>query len=288
MAYPMEAEYFSLPRFCNACGNFGHFQCLGCAYIWYCSSDCWHRDRLAHQVLCPLFAGAPPAGSFQLNHRRNTSFDPAPAPLPHAHAPTPINIQQVRALILPQDRTRYFNATVELHGSLGQSGYSRWTPQLAHIFGTEKLPTSIAIIKGTSDNPLRYPLHVFLGIPVEKMPEVADVGLNTCVQELTGGTSHPWKGAIVVLKFNGSRRRGYQNIEYTDLALVKHFLRINDTSVSTPFVAYIRCVLNCSRPPTSYHAISVCGTLGHEYSEQAGELVDLSEAHSGWHGHKGK
>ncbi|KAG9099199.1 hypothetical protein FS749_001811 [Ceratobasidium sp. UAMH 11750] len=225
---------FSLPRLCNACGSPGAFQCLNCSYIWYCSIDCQRHDYHSHSELCRLLAGQPSAASTQLAESPQAlpypSHPRTPYPPPTlllAQYPTQTRIpdtQCVRVLVLPVDSTHYYEISIELSGYLSPTGTVRWIPNLSRIFGDHISPADEICTKGAGGSLLRFPLHFFFEVPPGAMSSTPALAENNSVYELTEGKARTWKGTIVVLKFNGARRRGYQNIEKSDVWNVKRHL----------------------------------------------------------------
>ncbi|QRV97492.1 MYND Zn-finger protein [Ceratobasidium sp. AG-Ba] len=212
-------ELPSLPDICNACGNLAVFLCPRCQYVWYCSIQCQERDLIAHEQLCPLLAGVASDGPPQPDEPI-----PFPADNPSSSAPesSPVAVENIRVFVLPVDQIAHHDTRIELRATLGLSGGMKWTPQLGHLLPEDPPPTSAIIIKGTGGQVLRFPLHLFFQTQPNDIPQ-ADI--NWCVRALTQGTSRSWQGNIVVLKFNGARRRGYKDIEHSDLPTIRHFLK---------------------------------------------------------------
>lgn len=153
---------------------------------------------------------------------------PSPKTVQLGSIPSPRSLpaitQSVRALVLPVKRTHHYYTVIELHGSLSPAGTMRWVPQLDNILGANSTPTSTVVIKGEGARLLRYPLQLFFEVPPEQMGQFSTVGPNTCARSLTEWADCPWKGNIVVLKFNGSRRQGYKNAEDADMPTIRSFL----------------------------------------------------------------
>lgn len=107
---------------------------------------------------------------------------------------------------------------------MNPTGSIRWTPQLNNILEPNERPANAVVIKGEGDRLLRYPLHLYFEIPLDQMGPSSAARPNICARELTEREDCPWKGNIVVLKFNGSRRRGYKNAEDADMPTIRAFL----------------------------------------------------------------
>ncbi|KAG8699041.1 hypothetical protein FRC08_005536, partial [Ceratobasidium sp. 394] len=190
-----------------------------CQYVWYCSTSCQGHDRPAHSELCPLLAGQPIDNPIpQDGHHPSAPSDGVHVP---ARGSAPLAIQHVRAFVLPANRDAYYDPLIELHASLGPTGDMRWIPQLEPLLGPNASHTSAIIIKGASGQILRFPLQLFF----QAQPDVvAQADKNQCAHAITDGASRPWQGNLIVLKFNGARRRGYRDIEDSDLPSIRHFL----------------------------------------------------------------
>jgi len=82
--------------------------------------------------------------------------------------------------------------------------------------------TSMIITHGIGGAPLRFPLHLFYG--TNSFGDGSPV--NQTIARMTGGKAiYPWAGNIVALKFSGSRRQGYTDATYNDVApLIASFL----------------------------------------------------------------
>ena len=83
-------------------------------------------------------------------------------------------------------------------------------------------PHTIILTQGLNGEALRFPLHIwYCPLSFQRRAPV-----NRAVQRITSGAAaKPWCGPVVVLKFNGSRRRGYVDAGNNDLpALSAYFL----------------------------------------------------------------
>ncbi|KAF8603589.1 hypothetical protein BDV93DRAFT_578913 [Ceratobasidium sp. AG-I] len=168
--------------------------CISCHFLWYCSAACQRLDRDAHRELCSLLAG-PPSGE--------QTQPPTPPRVPTSHETRPATNQlshSVRALILPVDNTRPYHADIELHGVVDSTGSVRWDPRLDHILGESSTSNNSIVTRGVGERVLRFPLHIFFQASPESMSDANEPNRNACVQALTGGTPHPWRGDIVVLR----------------------------------------------------------------------------------------
>ena len=93
---------------------------------------------------------------------------------------------------------------------------------LVQTFFTEGQPENIILTQGLNNEPLRFPLHLWFSPPaLEKGTQV-----NRSIYHITSGAAEkPWCGTVIVLKYNGSRRKGYTDAGSNDLpALSAYFL----------------------------------------------------------------
>ncbi|KAG9128029.1 hypothetical protein FRC07_006143 [Ceratobasidium sp. 392] len=141
--------------------------------------------------------------------------------MPNATGSAPLAIQHVRAFVLPAGRSAYYDPLVELHASLAPTGDMRWMPQLGTLLNTNVLHTSAVIIKGAAGQVLRFPLQLIFQVQPEVVPQT---DVNQCVRAIAEAASRSWQGNLIVLKFNGARRKGYRDIEDSDLPSIRHFL----------------------------------------------------------------
>ncbi|CCO29883.1 hypothetical protein BN14_03904 [Rhizoctonia solani AG-1 IB] len=102
---------------------------------------------------------------------------------------------------------------------------TNWSIPLTEYLGDNTAFSSREITRNVGGEPLRYPLRVFFrdnflrdGSP-----------LNHSVSEITHGNArHDWAGNIVVLKWTGARRQGYQNMTLGDLPIIAAWLLAYD------------------------------------------------------------
>ncbi|KAG9101395.1 hypothetical protein FS749_007483 [Ceratobasidium sp. UAMH 11750] len=156
-----------------------------------------------------------------LSVSRATQF-PHPLPTQAPSNPDNPNIQRVQAIVLPSSSPQYYFASVELQSHSGPLRTVRWLPRLSQIFG-DKTTADVVSTNGTGGRRLRSPLHFFFEVPPKTMPRATNLQRNESVYTLTGETPHPWKGDIVVMKFNGGNRRGYQDVQDSDLRAIAYF-----------------------------------------------------------------
>ncbi|KAG8713290.1 hypothetical protein FRC09_018882 [Ceratobasidium sp. 395] len=201
----------SLPSICNVCGLSGLFLCSSCQYVWYCSTRCQEFDRPAHSELCPLLSG-------QLS---DSAFRRVEHPGALVHGPVPLEVQHVRAFVLPANRSMHYDPLIELHANLGPTGEMRWVPRLETLLKANVPYTSAIISKGAGGQVLRFPLQIFFQTQPDAVPQME---MNQCVRAIAEGAPRLWQGNLIVLKFNGARRRGYKDIEDSDLPSIRHFL----------------------------------------------------------------
>ncbi|QRV73292.1 hypothetical protein RhiJN_01306 [Ceratobasidium sp. AG-Ba] len=145
-----------------------------------------------------------------------------PAPPPSAIHIEP-NVQHVQAIVLSTSSPRYHYASIELNSYAGPLRTVRWLPRLGCIFGEHVTPSDTVCSKGIGGRRLRSPLHFFFEYPPNSMPRLANVQQSQSIHALAGQTPFPWKGNVVVLKFNGGLRRSYQDVDDSDLRAIAHF-----------------------------------------------------------------
>ncbi|KAF8599049.1 hypothetical protein BDV93DRAFT_560704 [Ceratobasidium sp. AG-I] len=219
------SSHWSLPSICNACGQQGQLRCTRCSSIWYCSTLCRDYDSTAHSQLCTLFAGATTTSQPAFTTPQSTVLYSGHSQLNFPiHLPPPIVTRHVRAIVLPVNHTNPYLTVVQINGHLSLTGTMQWTPQLDHIEGTSSFPVCVVSLRGPGHIPLRYPLRFHFEVHPDEMISSSAFTPNGCVNALAGGTSHSWKGNIVVLKFNGSRRQGYMNAKERDILAIRYFL----------------------------------------------------------------
>ena len=86
---------------------------------------------------------------------------------------------------------------------------------LAQEFFTESRPQSIILTKGLNSDPLRFPLHLFF-CPVAL---ARGSPINRAITFITTGVApKPWSGTVLVLRFSGTRKQGYTDASFNDLA----------------------------------------------------------------------
>ncbi|KAG8854587.1 hypothetical protein FRB96_007457 [Tulasnella sp. 330] len=125
------------------------------------------------------------------------------------------------AVLFPVNEERPRIVRVSCHAQPQATGPTIWTPLPQDQLGTEEI-TSMIITHGIGGSALRFPLHLFYG--TNSFGDGSP--LNRVIQRMTAGKStYPWAGNLLALKFSGSRRQGYTDATYNDVApLIASFL----------------------------------------------------------------
>lgn len=132
----------------------------------------------------------------------------------------PVDTAYVQALILPAGTRQHYIAPVQVNARVGPNGAVRWAPEFDHSLELGVTPSSIVNLEGFGGSVLRFPFHIFFRSTF--MNDGSHI--NASVQSITqGGAAHRWAGNVVVLKYHGSRREKYRDLEITDIAVVAHF-----------------------------------------------------------------
>ncbi|KAG9001513.1 hypothetical protein FRB94_006545 [Tulasnella sp. JGI-2019a] len=125
------------------------------------------------------------------------------------------------AVLFPVNEDRPRIVRVPCHAQPQATGPTIWTPLPQEQLNTEEI-TSMIITHGIGGSALRFPLHLFYG--TNSFGDGSP--LNRVIQRMTAGKStYPWAGNLLALKFSGSRRQGYTDATYNDVApLIASFL----------------------------------------------------------------
>ncbi|KAG8714774.1 hypothetical protein FRC11_007185 [Ceratobasidium sp. 423] len=132
----------------------------------------------------------------------------------------------VMALLLPWDTGRPRLIRLNISGRVDASNNTtNWSIPLTEYLGENAAFSSREITRNVGGEPLRYPLHIFF-----KDNFLQDGSpLNRSVGEITHGNArHEWAGNIVILKWSGARRQGYQNMNLGDLPVIAAWLLAYD------------------------------------------------------------
>ncbi|CEL61936.1 hypothetical protein RSOLAG1IB_04686 [Rhizoctonia solani AG-1 IB] len=194
---------------CETCGQQAYHWCTRCQNAWYCSAAHQQQDWARHCVECisrdtlaPTLS--PPRMDSRISHMDTT----------------------IMALLLPWNTGRPRLIRLNIPGRIDASNNTtNWSIPLTEYLGDNTAFSSREITRNVGGEPLRYPLRVFFrdnflrdGSP-----------LNHSVSEITHGNArHDWAGNIVVLKWTGARRQGYQNMTLGDLPIIAAWLLAYD------------------------------------------------------------
>ncbi|CAE6470254.1 unnamed protein product [Rhizoctonia solani] len=187
---------------CETCGQQAYHWCTGCQNAWYCSAAHQQQDWARHCRECiPQGASTSPVSYVPRMDSRISHMDAT-----------------VKALLLPWNAGRARIICLNVPGRVDASNNATtWSIPLTEYLGENTAFSSREITRNVGGEPLRYPLRVFFrdnflrdGSP-----------LNHSVSEITRGKArHDWAGNIVILKWSGVRRQGYQNMTLGDLPVI--------------------------------------------------------------------
>ncbi|KIO34110.1 hypothetical protein M407DRAFT_150790 [Tulasnella calospora MUT 4182] len=239
---------------CHVCGVPTTYWCSRCHNIWYCSVEHMQCNWETHKNYCEPFEmrNAPSIVGPQSRQvpSRTDSYPPTfpsptspvdginargypsrsyTVPLPPgsraAAAPEPTgnaSTTTFQAVLFPFNEERPRLVDVACLAQPQSSGPTIWTPMPQDQLGGIQEITSMIITHGVGGAPLRFPLHLFYG--TNSFGDGSPV--NQVIARMTAGKStYQWAGNIVALKFSGSRRQGYTDATYNDVApLIASFL----------------------------------------------------------------
>ncbi|KAI0649608.1 hypothetical protein C8Q79DRAFT_997721 [Trametes meyenii] len=168
--------------------------CSRCRNAWYCSPDHHTRDWARHKKECIPFSCEP------ANQRNPVITLPEAGPI------------RVSALLFMALEEKAQVITVDCEIQMSRTACP--APLLGKYFPDSARPASIILTQGLNREPLRFPLEIWY-CPTSLQ---RNWPINRAIYRITGGyASKAWCGPVVVLKFSGSRRRGYSNAAWNDL-----------------------------------------------------------------------
>lgn len=243
-----------ITHLCHVCGVPTTYWCSRCHTMWYCCDEHMRRDWQEHKNYCVPFVESRPEASMvggpgRQVPSRNDSYPNFPTatspventgsrgqptrsytvPLPPGSrattAPEPTGnatSTTFQAVLFPYNEDRPRLVEVPCLAQPQSSGPTIWTPMPQGQLGGVQEITSMIITHGVGGAPLRFPLHLFYG--TNSFGDGSPV--NQVIARMTAGRStYQWAGNIVALKFSGSRRQGYTDATYNDVApLIASFL----------------------------------------------------------------
>ncbi|KAB5594448.1 hypothetical protein CTheo_2079 [Ceratobasidium theobromae] len=127
-----------------------------------------------------------------------------------------------KGILLPWNDKRPGLIRLQTPGRVDAANNSTdWAIPLTEYLGENTAFGSREITRNVGGEPLRYPLRVFFrdNFLQDGSPP------NLSVLNIThGGARHAWAGNIVVLKWAGARRQGYQDMTMGDLHVIAAWL----------------------------------------------------------------
>ncbi|CAE6517611.1 unnamed protein product [Rhizoctonia solani] len=191
---------------CETCGQQSYQWCTRCQSAWYCSVTHQQQDWARHCSEC--IPRATPTSSALHAPRMDPRISYIDA--------------TITALLLPWDTGRARLIRLNIPGRIDASNNTTvWSIPLTEYLGENTAFSSREITRNVGGEQLRYPLRVFFrdnflrdGSP-----------LNRTVRDIThNNASHEWAGNMVVLKWSGARRQGYQSMNLSDLPIIAAWL----------------------------------------------------------------
>lgn len=168
-----------------------------CRTEWYCSVECHSADWPKHHANCAPSSTNAPRGSILAT------------------------TQSIRALVLFASQREPQWRTVTVHIYILAAGRSQAFPHFDSALNLGDELGSRVCLKDVGGSPLNFPYQIFF-----RNRFLSDGSLiNAGIRNLYPDTPHPWAGNVVILKFNGSRRQGYRDMDLADLPAVAQFFR---------------------------------------------------------------
>ncbi|KAM6496819.1 hypothetical protein JOM56_007292 [Amanita muscaria] len=193
---------------CAVCGRPTNMWCSRCQDSWYCSPEHLHNDWALHKRDCIPVQGSQ-SSSY---HNVNMIATPPPAEP---------QFVTVSAIFFAPEEERPRIISINCRPTHKPSQGMCPVPLVQSHF-PDGHPENIVLTQGLNSEPLRFPLHLwFSPTALQKSQPV-----NRAILHITSGAApKQWCGAVIVLKFNGSRRQGYADAGSNDLpALSAYFL----------------------------------------------------------------
>ncbi|GJJ11154.1 hypothetical protein Clacol_005385 [Clathrus columnatus] len=191
------------PR-CAVCYEPTSYWCSRCQQVWYCSADHLQSDWPLHKKNCR----------------------PALSPGPHhfAVSASPNQTISVTAIYFPINEEKPRLVSIECLPPSDLSMGPCPSPIIQGWFPNGR-SCSLTLTQGLNQEPLRFPLQVHYD--AEALSRSTPI--NRSVYRITSGQApRQWHGAVVVLKYSGSRRQSYADASLNDLpALSAYFLGYN-------------------------------------------------------------
>ncbi|QRV88765.1 MYND Zn-finger protein [Ceratobasidium sp. AG-Ba] len=191
---------------CESCGQLSCRTCTRCESAWYCSSAHQQADWGRHSRECVP----------------RSSYAPGILPSPSRLQQISHTASECTAMLLSWDSIRPRLIRVPLSGRVNTAeNVTEWSVQLNEFLGANTAIATREITRNVGGEPLRYPLRMFFRdrFLTDGSP------LNQTINALTHGKAqHAWSGNIIVMKWSGSRRQGYANMNLSDVNIIASWL----------------------------------------------------------------
>ncbi|CAE6413254.1 unnamed protein product [Rhizoctonia solani] len=165
----------------------------------YCTDACQESDWPAHHLVCAPSLTSPPPGSIIVKGETVMGL----------------------AFLTGQNQPQRLGVAIYTYAL--PSGNSRSYPAFESnpALNIGERPGHTLCLRDIGGSTLSFPYAIFF-----RRNFLNDgSALNGGIMRLNADISYPWAGNIVVLKFNGSRRQGYRDIDFSDLPTIAQFFR---------------------------------------------------------------
>ncbi|KXN87672.1 hypothetical protein AN958_08309 [Leucoagaricus sp. SymC.cos] len=193
--------------------------CSRCQGAWYCTPEHLKQDWPRHREEC-----TPTSQSNASSNSANSSGNYNGVNMIATPPPAEPQYIAVSAILFSPEEERPRIITINCRPSHKPSQGMCPIPIVQDHF-PDGHAEGIVLTQGLNGEPLRFPLQLFYS------PRSLKNGapFNRAINHITSGAApKAWCGAVVVLKFNGSRRQGYSDAGSNDLpALSAYFLAYN-------------------------------------------------------------
>ncbi|KAJ8095087.1 hypothetical protein PM082_010306 [Marasmius tenuissimus] len=193
---------------CTVCCNPTSMWCSRCQGAWYCCPEHLQSDWPRHRKEC-----VPAAHNTSTSYGVNMIATPPPA------EPQYISVS---AILFAPEEERPRIITVNCRPASRSSHGGMCPIPIVQSYFPDGVSEGIVLTQGLNGEALRFPLHLWYSpTALQKNSPV-----NRSIYNITSGSApKAWCGAVVVLKYNGSRRQGYADAGSNDLpALSAYFL----------------------------------------------------------------
>ncbi|KAF5384570.1 hypothetical protein D9757_007507 [Collybiopsis confluens] len=198
----------TLNEACTLCGRPTSMWCSRCQNAFYCCPEHLSTDWPRHRGEC-----FPP--------RQNVSTSAYNVNMIATPPPAEPQYSTVTAILFAPEADRWTTTQVHCHPA-SRSAQGACPVPVLQMFFPDGVTEGIVLTQGLNGESLRFPLHLWYSPTALQR----NAPVNRSIYNITcGSASKAWCGAVVVLKFNGSRRQGYTDASPNDLpALSAYFL----------------------------------------------------------------